>query len=203
DELPSTHAILSTNHMLKESFNFLWLRLGSRVFTSIPTVAFGRMFGSELVGIIGAFGKIVEIINFPFAVIGNALAVRAAGVVAKGSAAARGLWDLVSRLIAVALMLSMTTYLGAELIAKVLLPNNRGAGATISLLSLTGITLAVSSIIGPMSDYIGALRSRNILLTGFAFVEALAIWAGAHAFGVVGAIGAYVLVLVLMNCGYV
>src|SRR6185436_16193332 len=118
DELPSTHAILSTNHMLKESFNFLWLRLASRVFTSIPTVAFGRMFGSELVGIVGAFAKIVELINFPFAVIGNALAVRAAGVVAKGRVAANMLWDLVSRLIAVALMLSMTIYLASELIAR-------------------------------------------------------------------------------------
>lgn len=203
DELPSTHATLSTNNMLKESFNFLWLRLGTRVFSSIPTVAFGRMFGSELVGVVGAFAKIVELMNFPFAVIGNALAVRAAGVVAKGSAAAKVLWDLVSRLIAVAVMFSMTTYLGAELIAKVLLPNVRGAGVTISILSITGITLAVSSVIGPMSDYVGALRSRNILLTGFAFVEAAAILLGAHTFGEIGAIVAYVLVLVLMNCGYV
>jgi O-antigen/teichoic acid export membrane protein len=203
DELPSTHVTLSIHNMLKESLNFLWLRLATRVFSSIPTVAFGRMFGSELVGIIGAFAKIVELINFPFAVIGNALAVRAAGVVAKGSAAAKVLWDLVSRLIAVALMFSMTTYLGAEVIAKVLLPNTRGAGTIISILSITGITLAVSSVIGPMSDYVGALRSRNILLTGFAFVEALAIWLGAHTFGQIGAIVGYVLVLVLMNCGYV
>jgi len=203
EQLPTTHVVLSLQNMLKESFNFLWLRLATRVFTAIPTVIFGRMFGSELVGIVGAFAKIVELMNFPFAVIGNALAVRAAGVVAKGNAAANMLWDLVSRLIAVALMLSLTLYLSAEVIARVLLPNAPNAGRVISILSVTGITLAVSSVVGPMSDYVGALRSRNILLTGFAFIEVIAIWMGARILGDVGAIGAYVLVLILMNCGYV
>ena len=40
-------------------------------------------------------------------------------------------------------------------------------------------------------------------MTGFAFVEVIGIWVGAYFFGEIGAIGAYVLVLILMNCGYI
>ena len=77
DVAESGHEQLSLSHMLRESGDFLWLRLATRVFTSIPLFIFGRLFGSELVGVVGAFTKIVDLATFPFSVIGNALAVRA------------------------------------------------------------------------------------------------------------------------------
>lgn len=201
--LPLTHSALHIKNMLKESINFLWLRFVTRIFQSIPLMLFGRMFGPEVVGIVGAFAKIIDMVNFPFEVIGNALAVRASGVVAKGGAAAKALWDAVSRFVAVSLISSVTVYLGAELLAKFLLPNTQGAGSFVAILSISVITTAVSSVVAPVSDYVGGVRSRNILLSVFALVQALLIWLGGHTFGALGAVAAYVLILVLMNCGYV
>lgn len=203
DGLSNIHAALRTKNMIKESINFLWLRLVTRIFQSIPIMMFGRMFGSEVVGIVGALSKIVDMINFPFEVIGNALAVRAPGVLAKGIAAAKVLWDTVSRFIAVSLISAVTVYLGAELLAKFLLPNTQGAKSFVAILSITIISTALSSVVAPVSDYVGGVRYRNILITIFTLVQAPVIWLGGYVFGALGAVTAYVLVLVFMNCGYV
>jgi len=203
NELLYTHSALHIRNMLTESLNFLWLRLVTRVFQSIPIMLFGRMFGSEVVGVVGAFAKIIDMIIFPFGVIGNALAVRAPGVMVKGLTASKLLWDAASRFIAVSLMFSLTIYLGAELLAQLLLPNSHGAGSFLAILSITVMTTAISSLIAPMSDYVGALRSRNILLTFFVFVQIPLIWLGGKTFGAMGALIAYVVILLLMNCGYV
>ena len=189
--------------MLKESLNFLWLRLATRVFQSIPIIAFGKLLGSEVVGIIGAFARIVESVNFPFAVVGNALAVRAVGVLASGAAATRRLWDVVSRLIALAVLLAATSYLAANLLAKFLLPGSPGAPIAFALLSITVITSVISSMIAPMSDYVGALRSRNILLSVCSLAQFPAILIGWKVQGQTGAVAAYVLVITVMNLGYV
>lgn len=194
---------LRTRFMLRESLNFLWLRLATRVFQSIPIVAFGRLFGSEMVGIVGAFARIVETVIFPFAVIGNALAVRAAGVLTRGAAATERLWDVVSRFLAVPVLFAATSYLMADSLAKLLVPDSPGAPAAFAILSLTLITSAVSAMIAPLSDYVGALRSRNILLTVFSLLQLPAIWLGSIGYGQTGAIAAYVLVITVMNLGYV
>jgi len=189
--------------MLKESLNFLWLRLATRVFQSIPVVAFGRLLGSESVGIISAFARIVESVIFPFSVVGNALAVKAAGVVASGVAATRRLWDVVSRLIALAVLLAATSYLAANLLAEFLLPGSVGAPRAFALLSITIVTTVIAAVIAPMSDYVGALRSRNILLSTCSLVQFPAILLGWKANGETGAVAAYVLVITVMNLGYV
>ncbi|PYS66893.1 MAG: hypothetical protein DMF69_24715, partial [Acidobacteria bacterium] len=194
---------LHIRYMLKESLSFLWLRLVTRLFQAVPIVLFGRMFGSEIVGVVGAFARIIELIGFPFAVIGNALAVRAPGVLATGTRAVTALWDAVSRFVAVSVMLCVSLYLGRNLMAKVLLPESPRAGMFLAILSFTVITSAISSVVAPMSDYVGALRARNMLLTFSTFVQAVIIWLGAHFFGPVGAISAYVISLTLMNFGYV
>lgn len=188
--------------MIRESMNFLWLRLATRVFQSIPVMLFGRLFGSEVVGIVGAFNKISETLAFPFTVVGSALAVRATGIVANGAAAARRLWDVVARFIAVAVLFSVSAYLGSALLAKILLPKN-DATAAFGILAITITTTAVSSIVAPMSDYVGALRSRNLLLTMFSLGQIPVIYLGGRLFGSLGGIGAYVLMLALMNIGYV
>lgn len=199
----SSHATLSLRHMLHESGTFLWLRFATRIFLSVPLLMFGRLFGSEVVGVVGAFAKIIDLASFPFSVIGNALAVRAVGVAARGASAAKSLWDVVARIIAVAVLAATTVYLCANVFMHLLTPGIQGAAAIMRVLSITVVTTAISAVVTPMSDYVGALRLRNILLTGFAVVQALAIWTGAKAFGEFGALGAYVIVLSLMNCGYV
>jgi O-antigen/teichoic acid export membrane protein len=195
-------AALHVKSMLKESFNFLWLRLITRVFQSIPIMILGRMFGSEVVGVVGGFARIVELINFPFAVIGSALAVRAPGVLAKGYPAARMLWNAVSRFMALSLMLTASTYLATKLVGTLLLGASRGPDVLLAVLSVTILTSGISSVVAPMSDYVGALRSRNILMTIFSFGQIPLIWLGARMFGELGAVIAYVLVLTLMKCGY-
>jgi O-antigen/teichoic acid export membrane protein len=196
-------AKLRLPHMLRESSTFLWLRLISRIFQAIPIMMLGRTFGSEVVGIVGAFARINELLNFPFTVIGNALAVRAPGVLVKGTRNARALWDTVSRFGAVSLMLAVSIYLGAEVVARVILPSSHSAARLIAILSVTVVTTGMASVIAPMSDYVGALRSRNILLTIFAIGQIPVIWIGSHFFGETGGIVSYVVVLVLMNLGYV
>jgi len=193
---------LSLGYMLKESVNFLWLRLGTRSFQSIPLIIFGRLFGSEMVGVVGAFQKVVEIANLPCAVIGNALAARSVGVVAKGAQAVQALWDAVSRFVAVSVVLAASIYLAAGILAQLLVPGSHDAATLIAILSVSVVTTAISSIVGPMSDYVGALRSRNILLTSFALIQVPVIWLAAAAFGAKGAVIAYVVVLILMNAGY-
>jgi O-antigen/teichoic acid export membrane protein len=189
--------------MIRESSGFLWLRLVTRIFQSIPLVMFGRLFGSEVVGVIGAFAKIVEWLNFPFAVIGNALAVRAPGVVAKGNRAVRELWDVLSRFAAVLLMLAATVFLGSDLLAAALLPASASAGAFIGILSITIFTTGCGSVVAPMSDYVGSLRLRNTLLSILAFVQIPIIWLGAHAGGEMGGLIAHACVLAVMATGYV
>lgn len=195
--------VSQTPYMMKESVSFLWLRLATRAFQSIPLIMFGRFFGPDVVGIVGAIARVVELFTFPFSVIGNALAVRANGVVVKGVTAVQALWDAASRFLVGALMLSATFYLGANIVAHALLKDRQQEEALVAILSITVATTAVSALIGPMSDYVGALRSRNTLLTVFSFLQIPLIWIGASTGGIKGAIAAYVTVLALMNCGYV
>lgn len=199
----SNNTGLSVKQMLIESSHFLWLRLITRIFQGIPIFLFGRIFGSSLVGIVGAFAKISELINFPFSIIGNALAVRVQGVVLNGVLATRKLWDTVSRIIAMALIISIMVYLGADIIAGILLPGDLTAGGIIAVLSFTILSNSFSSIIAPMSDYIGALKSRNILMTVFTVLQATCIIIASKQFGSIGAVIAYVIILLLMNFGYI
>ena len=194
---------LGSRDMLKESLGFLWLRLSTRAYQSVPSLIFARMFGAEVVGVVGSVGNIINMIGFPFGVIGNALAVRAPGVVSKGDAAATALWDAASRFIAVSLMLAATVYLSAEFMAHLLLPSSHDAPVLTAILSMTVFTTGISSVVAPMSDYVGGLQSRNILLTVFAFVQIPIILFGGYVFGAKGALIAYVLAHVLKNFGYV
>jgi hypothetical protein len=83
------------------------------------------------------------------------------------------------------------------------LPDSQNATRLIAILSVTVVTTGIASVIAPMSDYVGALRSRNILLTVFALGQVPIIWLASHFFGETGGIVSYVVVLILMNLGYV
>jgi O-antigen/teichoic acid export membrane protein len=206
--ISNSHALESLTfstkkQMLKESFNFLWLRLITRIFQSVPIFIFGKLFGAGLVGMMGAFSKIMEIINFPFSIIGNAIAVKVQGVVFNGIETVKKLWDMVSRFLFIAIISSLTIYLGADIISDILLPGNKGAVIVIEILSLSILSNALSSLIAPMSDYVGALKSRNILMTIFTCLLFLTIYFAGTVMGENIALITYVFILLLMNIGYI
>lgn len=197
------HVFPSKSIMLTESFNFLWLRLITRLFQATPIFIFGQLFGAGVVGIIGAFSKIMEIVNFPFSIIGNAIAVKVQGVVLSGKENVKKLWDMVSRFLFIAIISSLTIYLGADIISNFLLPRNKTAGIVIQILSVSILSNALSAMITPMSDYIGALKSRNILMTLFTGFLILSIYYTGVYWGENAALITYVIILLLMNSGYI
>jgi O-antigen/teichoic acid export membrane protein len=190
-------------HMLRASLGFLWLRLMWRVIQSVPMVVFGRMFGTEIVGILGVFSKLIEWIGFPFIVIGTALAVRAPGVVARGHSAVRELWDAASKFIAVSLMLAASVGLASGLLAELFLPKSVTAPHFIALLSPLIFVTVAAAVVAPMSDYVGSLRLRNLLLTGIAIVQLPILLVAGWWLGPVGAVAAHVAIGCAMTFGYV
>lgn len=196
--------VLQTNkEMLKESLNFLWLRLITRIFQGVPMFLFGKYFGPSLVGIIGAFSKISEILNFPFSIIGNALAVKAQSIVDRGSLAIQKLWDTVLRILLLAFLITTVIYFLSDKISAYLLPGNIIAKKIISILSFSVLASIISSIIAPMSDYIGALKNRNFLMSIFTIVQFVAIYLISKSNDVYKTVIVYILILFLMNLGYI
>lgn len=187
--------------MITESLNFLWLRIVTRSFDSLPLVIFGKLFGSEVVGIVGVASKIIELVTFPFAIIGNALSVKANEVIHNGIEAIKSLWNTVSRLMVISLPISFLIFLESDLISFYLLPGSQIAVPIISILSILVITTIISRF-SPMSDYVGGLGKRNILLTTMCLFEIPIIWLGSKLNGVNGGVLAYILILIIMNIGY-
>lgn len=189
-------------HMVREAASFLWLRLATRTYLAVPLVVMGRVFGTEVVGMIGAISRIVDMVNFPSAVVGNALAVRATGVITRGAQAVRALWSAAARFLVSSLLLALTAFLGAELFARILLDGSPRATTFVSILSITVTTTAISSLIVPMSDYVGALNARNVLLTSASIIQVPLIWLAATASGPLGAVGVLVGVQAAVTTGY-
>lgn len=188
--------------MIFESFNFLFLKLITRTFQSTSIILFGKFVGAELVGIVGGFTKISEILNFPFNILGNALAARSHAIKQNGKLAVVNLWDMCLKIISFSIVFFSCLYLGADILAKFLLPNTLNVGGYFELLSFSIIANAISYTITPISDYIGALKIRNIFMVFSIMFQSIFIWLGAKKFGAEGAIVGYLVVLFLMNCGY-
>lgn len=176
---PNIHAALapvSVESRLRDSFNFLWLRLSTRLFQQGPLLLIGRLLGTELVGIIGAFSKINEIISTPYLVIGNALMVRVNEISGKGQNALQALWDTAFRIMSTALLFAALVFLAAEPLAHGLLPASQQAPEFFAILAMMVIASAASGLISPMSDYAGGLLQRNMLLSIFSFLQLLILW---------------------------
>ena len=200
----NNNQVLQTNkEMLKESLNFLWLRLITRIFQGAPIFLFGKFFGPSIVGIIGAFSKISEILNLPFSIIGNALAVKAQSIVDMGSLAIQKLWDTVLRILLLAFLITTVIYFLSDNISAYLLPGNIFAKKIISIFSFSVLASIISSIIAPMSDYIGALKNRNFLMSIFTIVQIVAIYLISRSNDVYKTVIVYILILFLMNLGYI
>ena len=195
---------LTYKNMLKESLDFLWLRVVTRIFQSVPIILFGKLSGPALVGIVGSFQKMSEILNYPFSIIGNAIAVKSQEVVLKGNNAIQNLWNVVARFLSISMLITIFGYFFASIIANILLSEVTIESITIfKILSITIFTTTLSALIAPMSDYIGALKSRNILMTFFIPIVGLLIFFGDFLYNSNGALIGYVLALLFMNLGYI
>lgn len=195
--------VLSHRHMIKESFNFLGLRFSTRVFQSIPLVMFGQLLGVEMVGIIGAFTKLLEMISFPFLTIGNALAVRAQEVKGKGLIAITALWDACFRFIVIAGILTGAFFIVSDSIAHLLMPESAHASIFFSIMSIMILTNSTSCFVATMSDYVGGLRKRVVYLGALAIIQIPVLWISSVFYRDIGAIISYMLIQLLMVGGYI
>lgn len=196
-------SIPEQRNMLKESLSFLWLRLITRIFQGLPMFLFGKIYGPGIVGIIGSFSKVVEICNFPFSVMGNALAVKAHSIISKGELAVRKLWDTVLKILLLALFIALSVNILSLEISNNLLPGDKTAIKIIPILSCLIVSNIISSIIAPMSDYIGSLNYRNLLMTIFTFIQSVSICLSGLYGNLIISIILYVIITFSMNIGYI
>ena len=202
---PNNHIEIKTNNkkMLNESLEFLWLRFITRAFQSIPIIIFGKLFDVKSVGTIGAFNKIIEITNLPFSVIGNGIAVRAQSVLDNGLRHVNKIWDVAFRVLSVSFFITLILFFGVDLLAHLLIPNDLENTNIFSVMVFSIFVYSISSIIAPMSDYIGSLKKRNILMSVFVIIQPVMIFIGFYIFNEIGGIIGYVLAIYLMNFGYI
>lgn len=193
----------SNKIMINESLEFLWLRFITRAFQSIPIIIFGKLFDAKVVGTIGAFNKIIEITNLPFSVIGNGIAVRAQSVVENGLRHVNKIWDVAFRILSVSFFITLVLFFGIDLLAHLLIPNDLENTYIFSVLVFSIFAYSISSIIAPMSDYIGSLKKRNILMSVFVIIQPIIIIIGSNIYNEIGGIIGYVLAIYLMNFGYI
>jgi len=193
----------SVREMLADSFSFLALLSATRLYQSLPNILVGRLLGFEMSGIVGAFGRVIEIFSLPSTVIGNALMVRAQEIKLRGTAVVTRYWHLLGRFVIVALVASCGFWFAAGEAAHILLPKTPEAARIFALMTPLVFLRAVSDLFAPASDYVGGLRSRAVFLFLCAALQLPAIWLGARGGGGVGAVVAMVLSYLVMVSGYV
>ena len=160
------------------------------------------MFGAELLGLIGVFKEIAGIFNCPFMIIGNALAVQSRSIFNNGFVAISALWDTVCKVNALSITITLMIFLGDEILLNYILPNTNQENIRLfNLLLITLVSNTLSSTLSPMSDYIGALRARNVLMSLFIVIQMSFIWVGGSLYHETGAVLGYVLALFMMHGG--
>jgi O-antigen/teichoic acid export membrane protein len=190
-------------HMIRDSMQFFGLRFATRAFQSLPLFLLGRIIGAEVVGILGAFTRIAEMLMLPLTVLGNALAVRAHEVRARGSAAIREYWRVTMRLGIVALAIAGGFLLMSPEIARTVVPQSAQAPTLFSIMSALFLAQSISSLFAPASDYVGGLGRRAAFLMACSMLQLPLIWMGATLFREVGAITSVALAYCAMTFGYV
>jgi O-antigen/teichoic acid export membrane protein len=193
---------LSENQMFKESLNFLWLRLATRCFSGLPIFILGHQFNSGIVGVVGTIQRMVDLLTFPFAVMGNALSVKGKELINKGNKVVESVWEVIFRVQSLAIIQWAITLVGSGFFSAFLFTNEKPEGIVFAVLTITVLTTSISVLVNPLTDYVGALKKRNILLSIVSFAQVPVIFLFGNFFGVIGAISAYVFVLLFINIGY-
>jgi O-antigen/teichoic acid export membrane protein len=186
---------------LRESANFVWLRLSTRLLQEGPLLIVGRVLGPEVVGVIGAIRKVNEIISTPYLVIGNAFMVRVNEISRNGINALLGLWDAAFRITSTSVVFTAILYIGSDLLAQMLLPESHQAKKLFPIMILIIVPYTVACLIPAMSDYIGGLFRRTILVTIFAVVQLPVLWF-MSSYGPALTLASLVIIYTLMVVGY-
>ena len=189
--------------LIVDSVSFLGIGLATRVFASAPYLIFGRLIGAEVVGVLGAFTRLLEMVSFPFTVLGNALAVRAAEVKAAGLQAVVALWDACFRFVVVAAGAMGAFLLVSDVAARTLVPDSSSAPALFAILSVVVLTNSTSYFIATMSDFVGAIKERVAFLAVLAIGQIPVLFAAAKLWHERGGITAYAAINIVMICGYI
>ena len=193
----------SYRNLIHDSASFLGVGLATRVFLSIPYIMFGQLLGADVVGVIGAFTRLLEMISFPFITIGNALAVRAYEVKSAGLQAVVALWDACFRFVVIAAGATGVFLLTSGILARVLIPTSPSGPILFSILSAVILTHSASCFIATMADFVGGLRKRILFLSVLAIVQIPILWVFVKLWQEPGAVIGYALVQVLMIGGYI
>lgn len=197
---PGSQATIKSR--IRESASFLWMRISTRLFQDAPLLIIGRILGAELVGIIGAYRKIIELVSTPFIIIGSALAVRVVEYSRKGSNLMEHLWSAVFRISSIGLPIALALFMTSDLAAHKLLPNNPNAGLMFSVLSVSIFPYILACIFPAMTDYMGGLFLRNCVVTAFAIVNIVATYWAASRGDHLLVVGCYLLIYSCMSIGY-
>jgi len=189
--------------MLRETLQFLGLRFATRAFQSFPLILIGNTVGSELVGLIGAFGRITEMISLPFSLFSRGLMVKAYEIRANGYAAINIFWRVLVRLSVIAFVTAGGLFLASDDIARIMVPESANAPLLFSIMSVLVLAQSISNLYAPASDYVGGLARRVVFLSACAILQLPLIWGVARVWGEIGAVGGLVGCYSVMIGGYV
>ena len=196
-------APMTTPHdRLRASGAFLWLRISSRLFQEMPLLLIGRFLGPDLVGIIGAFLRVNEILNTPYLIVGNALMVRVNEINERGRQAMASMWEVALRIASTAICIAALFFLAAPLIVKVLMPRAMEAPQAFHILAPLIFTTSLTGVLAPMSDYLGVLTRRNAVLSVMAILQVPVLMLSISLWGYIGALGAYVVSQLILAIAY-
>jgi len=193
----------SYRKLFADSVRFFGLGLATRVFLSTPYIIFGRWIGAEVVGVVGAFTRLLDMISLPFAILGNALAVRAHEIKTAGREAAVALWDACFRFVVIAAGAMGVFLLASDISARALIPDSPSAPALFAILSVVVLTHSTSCFVSPMADFAGGLKDRVVFLWALALVQIPVLLVAVYAWSQRGGVSAYALVNVVMIYGYI
>jgi O-antigen/teichoic acid export membrane protein len=189
--------------LILDSLRFLGLRFATRCFQSFPIMLLGRMYGAELVGVIGAFSKYADIVSFPISVIGNGLKVRAQEIKRHGIDAIGRFFDLIFRMTVVALVLACGMFLVSAQVATLLVRDSVYGPILFSIMSILIFARSGADLFAPAIDYVGGLGLRVLFLFFCAFLQVPLIWAGGRYYAEIGAVTMLVTAYCAMVVGYV
>jgi O-antigen/teichoic acid export membrane protein len=185
--------------LILDSLRFLGLRVATRCFQSFPIMLLGRMYGAELIGVIGAFSQLSDMVSFPISVLGNGLKVRAQEIKHQGIDAIRRFFDLAFRLTMVSMALACGMFLVSKPVAMLYVRDSLLGPVIFSIMSILIFARSGSDLFAPAIDYVGGLGLRVGFLSLCAVLQVPLIWAGGHFYAESGA----VTILVTAYCGMV
>jgi len=189
--------------MLRETLHFLGLRFATRAFQSFPLILIGNIVGSQLVGLIGAYGRVTEMSSLPFSLFSRGLMVKAYEIKANGYAAINVFWRVLVRLSVIAFVTAGGLFLASGDIARIMVPESPNARLLFAIMSVLVLAQSISNLYAPASDYVGGLARRVFFLGACAIVQIPLIWGLARLWGEIGAVVGLVGCYSVMIAGYV